>query len=105
MKYYSEILKKNFDTEEDCINAEKDQELLKAQRKDRALEINQLIDEYYKKYEESTKELQELRNGIIELKNKFIEDFGSFNYSYKTTLPAVNFPVTFSDMLKLFFDF
>ena len=80
MKYYSEELKKVFDSVEDLENAEKEQEEKKAhelalreEKKERAHEV----EDAYKKY--------------LELRSKFINDYGSYHMSLtEKDLPKVN---------------
>ena len=105
MKYYSEKLDKTFDTEKECLEAEENQELLKEQRKERANEIVEAIHDYETYVIESRKVAQEKSDKIAELKNKFIEDYGSFNMTYKTTVPMVRPPRSLFDILQGFFEF
>ena len=49
MKYYSEKLKKFFDTEDGCIAAEKEAECKKALEKSRLEEVHKAENEYYEK--------------------------------------------------------
>ena len=80
MKYYSELVKKNFDSEQECLDAEKKYEeehakelALKEERAARAKEVN----EAYKKY--------------LELRAKFLEDYKSFHMTLtEKDLPAIN---------------
>ncbi len=80
MKYYSEVVKKNFDSEQECLDAEKKyeeehaQELaLKEERATRAKEVQ----EAYKKY--------------LELRAKFIEDYKSYHMTLtEKDLPTLN---------------
>ena len=70
MKYYSELVKKNFDSEQECLDAEKK---YKEERAARAKEVN----EAYKKY--------------LELRAKFLEDYKSFHMTLtEKDLPALN---------------
>ena len=82
--FYSEVLRKYFENEEDCVKAEKDytekldaekrrKEELAAQRKERAKEI----EDAYKKVIEDLKHYRELRN-------EFIDDYGHFHMSYSS---------------------
>ena len=105
MKYYSEKLDKTFDTEKECLEAEENQELLKAQRKERADEIVEAIHDYENYVVESRNTAQEKSDRIAELKNKFIEDYGSFNMTYRTTMPVVKSPRSIFDILQGFFEF
>lgn len=114
MKYYSEFTGKVYDTECECCDEEntyrekaeleeKRKEELKATRKERALEIENAIKELADYKEECHKSIEEKENNIIELKNKFIADYGSFNMTYKmpTTVYKTN---NIFDFLFNFFD-
>ena len=79
MVYYSEILHKTFKDAESCLAAEKEynekiaaekaaKEAMAEKRKERAKEV----EDAYKKVEEAQKAYYELRD-------KFIEDYGSFH--------------------------
>ena len=92
MKYYSEKLDRTFDTEKECIEAEENQELLKAQRKERANEIVESMHDYENYVIETRRIAQEKADHIAELKNKFIEDYGSFGITYKTRVPLIKAP-------------
>lgn len=80
MKYYSEVVKKNFDSEQECLDAEKKYEeehahelALKEERAARAKEVQ----EAYKKY--------------LELRAKFVEDYKSYHMTLtEKDLPALN---------------
>lgn len=80
MKYYSELVKKNFDSEQECLDAEKQYEeehakelALKEERAKRAQEVQ----EAYKHY--------------LELRAKFIEDYKSYHMTLtEKDLPALN---------------
>lgn len=84
MKYYSELTRRNYDTEQECIDAEKEINELKLVRKERAEEITDAI----KEAEEALKVYHEKCDVVDELRNKFIKDYGSFNMSYKTSVPT-----------------
>ena len=105
MKYYSEKLDKTFDTEEECLKAEENQDLLKAQRKERADEIMQAIKDYDDYVAETSKVAREKANKITELKNKFIEDYGSFNMTYKTLVPVDRAPTSIFDLIQSILSF
>lgn len=80
MKYFSEVLKKSYDTEKECLDAEKQYEeahakeiALKEERAKRAQEVQ----DAYKKY--------------LELRAKFIEDYKSYHMTLtEKDLPALN---------------
>lgn len=76
--YKSEVLNQYFDTEEECVKAEKEHEEKKAhevalreERADRAKEVKEAYEHY------------------LELKSKFIEDY----HTYHMTLTEKDLPV------------
>ena len=84
MKYYSEKINKYYDSEEECLSAEKDyeeklavekakKEELVATRKARATEI-----------EEAYKAILAARKHYNELMDKFVKDYGSFHMTIRT---------------------
>ena len=104
MKYLSEITGEKYDTPDECI-AEEQKYLAKKEaekkaaeekanaRKERAAEVN-----------EAFKAAQEAQNHYIELRNKFVDDFGSFHATYSTKEPVENskfFDSLFGDLLAL----
>lgn len=80
MKYYSEKTKKTYDTEEECLAAEKEldkvlakKEELLAVRKERATEV----EDAYKAVLEASKIYREKLNA-------FVKDYGSFHMTLRT---------------------
>lgn len=82
MKYYSELLKKCFDTAKECEKAEdaelsrlekekNKEEKLKAEKTARADEINKAY-----------KEKCEAHKKWYQLVQKFIDDYGAYHYTY-----------------------
>ena len=89
MKFYSEILKKTFDTEEACLTAEKEAEEKKTARQKDAEDVKKLQDKYLAAYEEYRKAVE-----------KFVEKHGSYKTTYeKSTLPILR-GLLFDDFLK-----
>lgn len=84
--YYSECLKKYFDTKEECLKAEEEYNAkhaaeikAKEERKAKAKEV----DEAYKKY--------------LTLRNKFIKEYGSYHCTFtEKDLPSGNIPDIFN---------
>ena len=79
MKYYSEILRRTYDSENDCVAAEKEyeekvaaekakKEALAAERKERAKEV----EDAYKAFMDAQKHYHKLRN-------EFVNDYGSWH--------------------------
>ena len=96
MKYYSEVLNKTFDSETECLEAEtkytekkakeeKQKELVNAKRKERAKEVEAAYDA-----------VLEVQKKYAELRNKFIQDYGSWHMTIST-------PNAFSFLEDLFF--
>lgn len=75
MKFYSEILKKTFDTEKACLAAEKEAEDKKTARQKDAEIVKELEKKYIDAYEAYSKGIKE-----------FVEKHGS----YKTTIKTDN---------------
>lgn len=69
MKYYSEILKKVFDSEQECVEAEAAEKQLTSERKKRAAEV-----------EAARKELQEANTRYNKLLKEYCKDYGAFHY-------------------------
>ena len=83
MKYYSEVLKKIFDSEDECAKAEEAQakkeeeaklaaERKAKERKERAAEV-----------ETAMKEMQNAINHYREVLSKFCKDYGTYHYTFK----------------------
>ena len=75
MKYYSEITKKVYDTEDALVAAEKEVSTAKEQRSLRAKEV-----------EDALLKAREAQKEATDLLNKFVKDYGSF----KTTIRDAN---------------
>lgn len=89
MKYYSEKLKKLFDTEKELNSAEKEfakaeeerQKVLDVKRA-RAKEVEDAYKVYATKVKESEIENKKLYNEYLRLRNDFVKDYGSYHMSY-----------------------
>ena len=93
-KYYSEKTKKEYPTEKECIEAEKEYDKANAEKeKERAL-IKKDADEINKAYEE----LKVARKKYNDLVNKFIKEHNS----YHLTISNKDFFDTFFDNFWLF---
>ena len=86
--YYSEVLNKRFDTEEECLKAEKEYaEKLAAQKeaekkaKDEKASRARAVEDAYKVFKDAEK-------AYVELRNKFVEDYGQFHMTYKDKTPV-----------------
>ena len=89
MKYYSEILKKLYDSKDELIKAEVEATKAKTDRAARAKEVTELI----KKANEATK-----------VANKALTDFVKEYGSFKTTIKDEDVDVK-SDFFDLFYKF
>lgn len=85
MKYVSEITKKAYDTEKECLEAEKifqeKQEKALIEKKKKDAERS----ERAKEVEEAYKEAVEANKAYREKLNKFVRDYGSFHMTYNGT--------------------
>lgn len=93
MKFYSEVTKKLYDTEKELVNAEA--ALIKAQADEE--EKKKVRATRAKEVEDAYKTLIAAQQHYTELKNKFIEDYGSFHMSIKEKTPVSDL----SDINKL----
>lgn len=75
MKYYSEETKKFYDSVEECEQAEKEARKTKEEKEQR----QKLLKETRAA---RAKEVEDAFNKANELLNKFVEDYGSFHYTY-----------------------
>ena len=75
MKFYSEETKRFYDTAEACKEAE---DKAKAKREEAAAKAAKLKEERANR----AKEVEEAIAHANELLNKFVEDYGSFHYTY-----------------------
>jgi len=82
MKYYSEILNRAFDSEKECLKAEKEHEenviaqkkiaeTAAKQRKARAQEV-----------EDALLKVQEAKENYMKVLQAFCKDYGAFHYSW-----------------------
>lgn len=93
--YQSELLNKTFETEEECLEAEKEHEKKLALEKAKKEERKERADEV----EAAFKEANEAYEKAKELLNKFCADYGVFHKTYTGS----NVPTTKS-LFDLFFN-
>lgn len=83
MKFYSESLKRLFDTEKECNESEalyqKEQEEKKSREKKLADEKRARANEVTEAYSK----VREAQKAYLKLKNRFIQDYGYFHVSYR----------------------
>lgn len=100
MKYYSELLKKTYDSEKDCLKAEKEyNEKLEAEEK-RKKELTENRKARAKEVEEAYKAVCEAQKHYNELRNQFVRDYGSFHMTFSSD--DDNWNTLFEDWFKIF---
>ena len=99
MKYYSETLNKVFENEKDCLNAEKEYEAKVEEEEKRKKELADSRKVRAKEVEDAYKAIIDAQKHYNNLKNKFVEDFGSFHMTFSTT---DDFHSLFSDLFRIF---
>lgn len=109
MKYYSENLKKLFDSEEDLKKAEETQKAedakkaeLSATKKQRAEEIEAAYKQILSVRQGCMKQIQDADDKYNKLVDAFVKDFGSYHFTYDST--NVQEPVKVSDVVDKMFD-
>lgn len=113
MKYYSEKLKKLFDTVKELESAEKEFDKIQAE-KSKELEEKKLnakeVEDAYKHYIETIKESNKLVETAYEkylaLRGEFIKKYGSFHMSYRDSsvprnLTSNSISSFFNDIFRL----
>lgn len=76
MKYFSEILNKNFNSEKECLAAEKEYTLAQ-------MKANEEKEIKEKARKARAKEVEEAGQRYVDLLNAFIKDYGSFHTSIR----------------------
>ena len=99
MKYYSETLNKVFENEKDCLNAEKEYKAKVEAEEKRKKELADSRKARAKEVEDAYKAVIDAKKHYNELKNKFVDDFGSFHMTFSTT---DDFHSLFSDLFRIF---
>ena len=99
MKYYSETLNKVFENEKECLNAEKEYEAKVEEEEKRKKELADSRKIRAKEVEDAYKAIIDAQKHYNNLKNKFVEDFGSFHMTFSTT---DDFHSLFSDLFRIF---
>lgn len=99
MKYYSETLNKVFENEKDCLDAEKEYKAKVEAEEKRKKELADSRKIRAKEVEDAYKAIIDAQKHYYNLKNKFVEDFGSFHMTFSTT---DDFHSLFSDLFRIF---
>lgn len=84
MKYYSEDLKKLFDSEEELAKAEKAHNEAQLAKEKKDQELKKARAESAKEIEELLKKRNELTKEINAKVDEFVKKYGSFHYSIKS---------------------
>ena len=104
MKYYSETLKKLYDTEKDLVQAEGEAKKAELEKLRKEREAKEARATRAKEVEEAIKAADAARVKANQLLSDFTRDYGSFHMSY-TSKDAENKNVTSSsDLFKSFND-
>ena len=84
MKYYSEILRKNFDSEKECIAAEEEYNNKVAAEKAKLEELSKARKDRAKEVENAYQAVLNAKKHYAELRDKFVEDYGSWHMTIST---------------------
>ena len=96
MKYYSEILKKAFDTEKACITAEKDYFAKMDEEKARKEKLSKQRENRAKAIEELFAKRADIDKEIKVALDEFYKDYGSFHISLTSNSPLNIFDEIFN---------
>ena len=99
MKYYRENVNKVFENEKDCLDAEKEYKEKVEEEEKRKKELADSRKVRAKEVEDAYKAIIDAQKHYNNLKNKFVEDFGSFHMTFSTT---DDFHSLFSDLFRIF---
>lgn len=98
MKYYSEITREFFNSEKELNEAEAAHEKKVAEAKQKREAAEAARKERAKEVEEALKDLQNAQKHYIELRNKFIKDYGSWHMT-------ISSPTPLTDLVEALFSF
>ena len=111
MKYYSDLLKRPFNTVEELEKAEQEkQEQINAlkkkndERKDRANEVQDAYKKYLEIKKKNFEEIDNAYNDYLKLRDKFVDDYGSFHMTFTNKDGNENYSLTdvFKDVNDIF---
>lgn len=110
--YQSELTGKTYTSEKACIDAENEYNKIhaaeikaKEEKQKDAKEVELAYTEYVKLLDEMQKKCDKAYNDYIAKRNAFIEKYGSYHMTYKSTSPIVEFNGIedfFESLYKLF---
>ena len=83
MKIYSEKTNKEYKTVEECLKAEEEFDKALALEKAKKQQLWETKKARATEVEEAWKSLREANKRYVELKNKFINDYGAFHMTFK----------------------
>ena len=97
--YYSELLNRQFNSEQECLAAEKQyqEQVLAKQEAENKLKEQKAT--RAKEVESAYKELKDAERRYLDLRNKFVEDYGQFHMTYRDKAPVI----TIEDLFKALF--
>jgi len=87
MKFYSEKLNKVFDTEEQCVEAERAHERAITEAETKRLKLAEERANRAKEVEELYKAAVEAKKAYDEKLREFLKDYGSFHATFKNVDP------------------
>lgn len=85
MKYYSEVLKKTFDTEVDCKNAEKEYERVEKKKREEKEKKDLQRKADAKIVEDAYEAMREAEKAYEDALNDFVKTYGSYHKTYTTS--------------------
>ena len=85
MKYYSEELQRTFDTEEECVTAEKEYLQKLEDAKNEQLKLKEEKTARAKEVQNAYEAWIEAEKNYKSLRNDFIRDYGYFHATYSTS--------------------
>lgn len=97
--YFSEVLNKRFDTEEACLQAEKEYAEKIAAQKEAEQKLKNEKAARAKDIENAYKAYKDAEKKYLELRNKFVEDYGQYHMTVREESPITSW----SDLFNLFF--
>lgn len=89
MKYYSETLKRTYDSEKECLKAEEEYSRALAEKEAKAKELSETRKARAKEVEDAYKAAADANNKYIELRNAFLRDYHSFHMTITDPAPSL----------------
>lgn len=100
MKYYSEVLKKLFDTADEAEKAEKEEKARVKQKKEKEEKLQLEKKTRAAEIEKVYKEIQTAKKNYNELIQAFIKDYGSYHFTFSNSEDFLT--DFFEDFFKVF---